>query len=37
LCNLFIEGVAQVIKWEKALEAGTDIEAELAAAKPLGI
>lgn len=37
LCNLFIEGVAQVIKWEKALEAGTNIDAELAAAKPLGI
>jgi len=26
LCNLFIEGVAQVIRWEKALEAGEDIE-----------
>jgi len=37
LCNLFIEGVAQVIKWERALEEGKDIEAELAAAKPLGI
>merc|ERR1712018_519664 len=34
LCNLFIEGVAQVIKWEKALEAGQDIESEVAAAKP---
>merc|ERR1712093_844153 len=34
LCNLFIEGVAQVIRWEKALEAGEDIEAEVAAAKP---
>merc|ERR1711979_157709 len=28
LCNLFIEGVAQVIRWEKALEAGEDIDAE---------
>jgi len=37
LCNLFIEGVAQVIKWEQALEAGEDIEAEVAEAKPLGI
>jgi len=37
LCNLFIEGVAQIIKWEKALEEGKDIEAEVAAAKPLGV
>merc|ERR1719253_275327 len=37
LCNLFIEGVAQVIRWEKQLEAGEDIEAELADAKPLGL
>jgi len=37
LCNLFIEGVAQIIKWEQALEAGEDIEAEVADAKPLGI
>jgi creatine kinase len=37
LCNLFIEGIAQVIKWEKALEEGKDIEAEVADAKPLGI
>merc|ERR1739844_618268 len=37
LCNLFIEGVAQIIKWEKALEEGKDIEAEVADAKPLGI
>merc|ERR1719382_2184646 len=37
LCNLFIEGVAQVIKWEKALEAGENIDEQLAAAKPLGI
>jgi creatine kinase len=37
LCNLFIEGVAQVIKWEKQLEAGENIDEALAAAKPLGI
>merc|ERR1712147_173986 len=37
LCNLFIEGVAQIIKWEKALEAGQNIDAEVANAKPLGI
>merc|ERR1712061_38769 len=37
LCNLFIEGVAQVIKWEKKLEAGESIDEEVAAAKPLGI
>merc|ERR1719416_206207 len=37
LCNLFIEGIAQVIRWEKALEEGKDIEAEVADAKPLGI
>lgn len=37
LCNLFIEGIAQVIKWEKALEAGQNIDEEVAAAKPLGI
>jgi len=37
LCNLFIEGIAQVIKWEKALEAGTSIDEEVANAKPLGI
>ena len=37
LCNLFIEGVAQIIKWEKALEEGKDIEEEVAAAKPVGI
>lgn len=29
LCNIFIEGVAQIIKWEQALEAGTDIEEEI--------
>lgn len=37
LCNLFIEGVAQVIRWEKALEEGKDIEEELKNAKPLGL
>ena len=37
LCNLFIEGVAQVIRWEQALEKGEDIESQLAEAKPLGI
>ena len=37
LVNIFIEGVAQIIKWEQALEEGKDIEAEVAAAKPLGV
>merc|ERR1711966_39862 len=37
LCNLFIEGIAQVIRWEKALGAGEDIEAEVAEAKPMGL
>jgi creatine kinase len=37
LCNLFIEGVSQVIRWEKKLEAGENIDEELANAKPLGI
>merc|ERR1712226_1373515 len=37
LCNLFIEGIAQVIKWEKALEAGQNIDESMAAAKPMGI
>jgi len=37
LCNLFIEGIAQVIKWEKQLEAGENIDAAVAEAKPLGI
>jgi len=37
LCNLFIEGLAQVIRWEKALEEGKNIDDELAAAKPLGV
>merc|ERR1712149_169441 len=32
LVNIFIEGVAQIIRWEQALEAGTDIEAEIAKA-----
>jgi len=36
LVNLFVEGVAQVIRWEQALEAGTNIDEELANAKPLG-
>lgn len=31
LVNIFIEGVAQVIKWEQALEEGKDIESEIAA------
>merc|ERR1712014_326405 len=37
LCNLFIEVLAQVIRWEKALEEGKNIDEELAAAKPLGV
>merc|ERR1712130_713418 len=37
LCNLFIEGIAQVIKWEQTLEAGGSIDAEVAEAKPMGI
>ena len=37
LCNLFIEGIAQVIRWEQALEKGEDIEAQVAEAKPLVI
>jgi len=32
LVNIFIEGVAQIIKWEQALEAGEDIEAAVGAA-----
>jgi creatine kinase len=31
LCNIFIEGIAQVIRWEQALEEGKDIEAEVKA------
>jgi len=37
LCNLFIEGVAQCIKWEKALEAGENIDEACANAKVMGI
>lgn len=37
LCNLFIEGIAQVLKWEQALEAGENIDEACAAAKPMGI
>lgn len=37
LCNLFIEGIAQVLRWEQALEEGKNIDEEVAAAKPLGI
>jgi len=37
LVNIFIEGVAQIIRWEQALEAKSDIEADIAAAKPLGV
>jgi creatine kinase len=32
LVNIFIEGVAQIIRWEQDLEAGKNIDAELAAA-----
>merc|ERR1711988_615943 len=34
LCNIFIEGLAQIIKLEQALEAGKDIEEEVAKAAP---
>lgn len=34
LVNIFIEGVAQIIKWETALEEGKDIEAEVSKASP---
>ena len=30
LVNIFIEGVAQIIRWEQALEKGESIEAEVA-------
>jgi creatine kinase len=30
--NIFIEGVAQIIRWEQALENGDDIEEQVAAA-----
>ena len=29
LVNIFIEGVAQIIRWEQALEAGEDIEEQI--------
>ena len=29
LCNVFIEGIAQIIKWEQALEEGKDVQAEV--------
>ena len=32
LVNIFIEGLAQIIKWEQALEAGKNIDAEVAKA-----
>merc|ERR1712037_657224 len=32
LVNIFIEGVAQIIRWEQALEAGEDIEEAVTAA-----
>jgi len=32
LVNIFIEGVAQILKWEQALENGEDIEAAIAVA-----
>lgn len=32
LVNIFIEGVAQIIRWEEALEAGKNVDAEIAAA-----
>merc|ERR1711868_299389 len=32
LVNIFIEGVSQIIRWEQDLEAGKDIEAEVAKA-----
>merc|ERR1711871_236707 len=31
LVNVLIEGAAQLVKWEKALDAGEDVEAEIAA------
>lgn len=34
LCNVFIEGIAQIIRWEKALEAGQSIDEEVAKAAP---
>lgn len=32
LVNIFIEGVAQIIRWEQALEEGKNVDAEIAAA-----
>ena len=32
LVNIFIEGVAQIIRWEQALEQGKNVDAEIAAA-----
>jgi protein-arginine kinase len=34
LVNIFIEGVAQIIKWEEALENGGDVEEQIKEAKP---
>ena len=34
LVNIFIEGVAQIIRWEQALEAGQNIDAEVNATQP---
>ena len=31
LVNIFIEGLAQIIKWEQALEAGQNIDDQVAA------
>ena len=31
LCNIWIEGIAKIIKWEQALEEGKDIEEEIKA------
>jgi creatine kinase len=32
LVNIFIEGVAQIIRWEQALEAGENIDEQVAKA-----
>ena len=37
LANIFIEGTAKLIRWEKALEEGKNIDVEIAAAKPFGL
>ena len=34
LVNIFIEGVAQIIRWEQALEAGQNIDAEVNSTQP---